>query len=163
MKTGLILITISILLAYAGPATAHAREEHFTLYPGPCLYDAFDALGLDREMPNTGLGCWLIHDVMGGETFTLTADDGQEPFVVGTADECPGPRTFDPTNPDWWLNDFWVVCNNSPDIDARFTCTGGEYSNGPGDEAGTVPCDGDLLVILFFGTEPEGVTYQEMP
>lgn len=151
------IVACVALVAVAAPAAAHEREIHFTLYPGPCLFDVFDPTGMGTSMPNTGIGCWVIETEC-CHSFTLTADDGQEPFVVGTADECPGPDTFDPTNPDWWLNDFWVLCNNHPDVDIKMSC--GPYDNGPGDEAGET-CDGIVVVYLFFGMGPENFTWRE--
>lgn len=75
-------------------------------------------------IPN-GAFYYTINGVVGGSCFIL---EGVNPF--------PGL----PTEPHF---------STTPEFDLKFT--GGEYGNGPGDEAGTVPGDGGMVIILVYG------------
>ena len=91
-------------------------------------------------------------------------------LVVGTADECPGPRWRGALT-DAVLRgdvneavrivaeDFWLLCNHAPEVTIRFTA--GDAGNGPGDEPGTVPGSGDAMIYMLFGKPGATVTYSE--
>jgi len=166
------IFAIALAALVAAGANAHQMSEHgniTTTYPDQADTGAFSTV--ETVAPNTipnGLFYFTVNGVQGGDTFTVKADDGQEVFVIGTDDQCPpADSTADdpqdpnarPTDPDWWLNDFNLLCNNHPDFDVKFT--GGDFSNGPGDESGIVPGNGAAVVTLFFGDVGEGFTYNE--
>lgn len=165
-------LAVAAVLAGVPAVPAHEYEQTFTIQLACGLAEGLDT-GLfalvESVAPGTipnGLCYYVIRSVQGGDFFSIRPHDGYQDLVVGTADECPGPDTFDPTNPEWWLNDFWLLCRNDalPDWDIRFT--GGEYGNGPGDEAGIVPGDGDAVVWFSLGHKehlfgPETFVYGE--
>jgi len=119
-----------------------------------------------------GLQYEVIEDVRGGDAFALESKEPQQLMMVGTDDECPeGNNDGDPWDPnarptdaDWWANDFNLMCNHVPDFDIKFT--GGDYENGPGNEAGNVPGDGVAVVVLYIGSPdtpagPENFVYHD--
>lgn len=154
-----VLVVLLALLA-AAPAVAHTRNEHGNIFaPVPVGAQVF--VGLETVAPGlvpNGLFYYVIEPVSEGEQYVLSADDGQEALVVGTATSCPGPNTFEPTDPDWWLNEFWVYCRHVPDFELWFIC-GNEAHQA--DLSGTVPCDGRAVVFLAFGDSGEGFSWSE--
>lgn len=117
-------------VAVASSASAHNYCEHGNITLGLGLPSPVFAL-VEQLAPGSvpnGL-FYYSFPTEGGRLFTLTGDDGESPLVVGDADSCPGAS-----------DDMWVLCAYAADFDIRFSCDG--YENGPGDEAGTVPCDG---------------------
>ena len=169
------ILAIAAVALFAMGAQAHTMSEHgniTTTYPDQADTGAFALVetAAPGAVPN-GLFYYTVNNVAGGDEFSVVADDGQELFMVGFADECPGPAQVrqrataailagDPNGGlNILLNEFWVLCNYHPDFDVKFT--GGDYNNGPGDESGTVPGSGSAVVTLFFGDAGEGFTYSE--
>lgn len=154
------LLVLGVCIGLAATASAHTYSEHgniTTFYPDVADAGLFPLIeGLAPGAIPNGLFYYVIHGVGGGESYSVIADDGQEAFVIGTARECPGPDTFDPTNPDWWMNDFWVYCRNVPDFFVWFACNGTR-----GGSSGVTPCGGDVLIGVFFGDVGEGFSWSE--
>lgn len=165
MRTALLLAVAGLL---AAPAGAHTMSEHgsvtaMTLGTHPVLHEVFALVEsiAPGTVPN-GLFYYALHGVQSGDSFRVTADDGQEPFFIDQ--DCdpasdsdqpwePGAR---PTDPGWWESEWVLLCNSHPDFDVY---CGGHRSR-PGDEAGTVDC-GTCVVYLVFGDPGEGFTYSE--
>lgn len=129
-------------------ATGHGRHTEGELFACDGADSGLFAL-VESVRPGTmpnGVCSYYVSDASG--EFQLTSVDEAHPFVVGLADECPAD--WDKTDPND-IGDAWLLCNTVPDFDIKFT--GGEYTNGPGDEAGTVGGGGAAVIVLFVGDE----------